>query len=163
MSIDPDLIKLLANSLGDDPDVIDETAFDGMSKGKKTSVNQSERTPNIGMLSESVEKMYTNCCRNRVYRRGIVMACGKSCNSSVCESCEVALEAKRRTSLGISEAKKEPSNKPDDLDVDEDFEVHDDYDDSKKKPGEPGKQKRKSSLQDGPDGEKGTKKSPYLK
>ena len=63
----------------------------------------------------------------------------------------------------FSEAKKKgPSNPPDDLEVDDEFDVHDGHEESKE-PKEPGKQKRKSSLKDGPNGAKQSKSSPYLK
>lgn len=61
----------------------------------------------------------------------------------------------------FSEAKKEPSNKPDDLEVGDKFEVHDGYDE-RSEPADPGDQHRSSSLQDGPDGSKQPKDSPYL-
>jgi len=62
----------------------------------------------------------------------------------------------------FSEAKaKEPSNVPDDLEVDDEFEVHDGYEE-RSEPAEPGSQHRSSSLQDGPDGAKQTG-SAYLK
>lgn len=99
-------------------------------------------------------------CRNKVYRMGVAKRCNRSSDKIFCESCAKALEERRQRLLGISEAKKEPSNKPDDLEVEDSFEVHDDYDGNKKKPDN--KQKRKSSLQDGPEGEKGSKKKPYL-
>lgn len=109
-----------------------------------------------------IEESYTNRCRNKVHRRGGVLNCNRLTNNLYCEGCTEALAEMRSRLLGISEAKKEPSNKPDDLEVEDSFEVHDDYDEDKKEPGEPGKQKRKSSLQDGPEGEKGSKKKPYL-
>ena len=105
----------------------------------------------------------THSCRNRIFRRGTVRRCNRPSNQVHCEGCSIALEEQRLRLLGISEAKKEPSNKPDDLEVEDSFEVHDDFDDDVDEPREPGKQKRKSSLQDGPEGEKGSKKSPYLK
>jgi len=62
----------------------------------------------------------------------------------------------------FSETKQGPSNPPDDLEVEDEFKVHDGHEESKE-PKEPGKQGRKSSLQDGPDGAKQSKGSPYLK
>jgi hypothetical protein len=58
----------------------------------------------------------------------------------------------------FSEAKsksKKPSNEPDDLEVDDEFEVHDGYEE-RSEPAEPGNQHRSSSLQDGPDGARQT-------
>lgn len=63
--------------------------------------------------------------------------------------------------LAFKEGKKEPSNKPDDLDVEEDFEVHDGYKKDKKKPED--KTDVRLGKDAGPEGEKGSKKSPYLK
>jgi hypothetical protein len=62
--------------------------------------------------------------------------------------------------LGLQEAKKEPSNEPEDLEVEDSFEVHDGYEE-KKEPGEKGKPRH--DLDSGPEGETGSKKSPYLK
>lgn len=104
---------------------------------------------------------YTHLCRNRVYRQGIVKRCNRPALNEHCEPCSQALNEQKLRILGLSEAKKEPSNKPEDLEVDDAFEVHDGYDEDKKEPND--KQKRKSSLQDGPDGEQGKKGSPYLK
>jgi hypothetical protein len=157
MSIDSDLIKQLAEAMNDNPDFLDENVLNALSK--KAKAKQRPRSSSPKVMTES----YTHVCRNKVYRRGVIMQCRRSCFNTYCESCETAVQEKKNRLLGLSEAKKEPSNKPDDLEVEDSFEVHDDYDEDKKEPGEPGKQKRKSSLQDGPDGEKGSKKSPYLK
>jgi hypothetical protein len=192
MPIDPKYIDQIANNLTDDPDVFKEgfgaVAKAGVEAGKKCAANPTCRKAAVGAgkwaldkgkefldkkkapptaqveteEDEGLSESFTNCCRNKVYRRGTVMNCNRLCNSVYCEGCEEALEEARIRVLGLSEAKKEPSNKPDDLEVEDSFEVHDDYDEDKKEPGEPGKQKRKSSLQDGPEGEKGSKKKPYL-
>ena len=186
MPIDPKYIDQIANGLTDDPDIFKESfgavAKAGVDAAKKCASSPKCRDTAMAagkwavdkgkkMLNkrkapeeeEAVAESYTNCCRNKVYRRGVTMNCSRACNSMYCESCTTALEESRIRVLGISENKKEPSNKPDDLEVEDSFEVHDDYDEDKKEPGKPGKQKRKSSLQDGPDGEKGSKRSPYLK
>lgn len=104
---------------------------------------------------------YVYHCRNRVYRQGIVKRCNRPAINEHCEPCSQALNEQKLRILGLSEAKKEPSNKPDDLEVDEDFEVHDDDYEAKKEPGEKGKPR--NDLDSGPKGEQGSKKSPYLK
>ena len=102
----------------------------------------------------------THLCRNRIYRQGIIQRCNRPTDWLHCGDCRVALEEKRARLLGISEAKKEPSNKPDDLEVEDSFEVHDDDYEEKKEPGE--KNKPRHDLDSGPEGETGSKKSPYL-
>lgn len=104
---------------------------------------------------------FTHRCRNRVYRQGTVKRCSKPATTPVCESCATALGEQKLRLLGLAEATKKPSNEPEELEVEDSFEVHDGYDEDKKGPTD--KQKRKSSLQDGPEGEKGSKKTPYLK
>lgn len=146
MNNDLEVIKALSELITDDPDIYEEGPLP--KRGKSG--------PSI--LSESVA---THRCRNRVYRRGTVTKCNKASIQMFCEDCTLALQEARSKLLGLSEAKKEPSNKPETLEVEESFEVHDGYDEDKSEPTE--KQKRKSSLQSGPEGEKGSKKSPYLK
>ena len=153
MPIDPKFVDHIAKTITDDPDVLKDVVEEDDIK---------QHISNNGMLSESMGS-YGHQCRNKVYRRGTVMKCNRACAATFCEGCSKALRVQSLHVHGLYEARKEPSNKPDDLEVEDSFEVHDDYDEDKKEPGEPGKQKRKSSLQDGPEGEKGSKKSPYLK
>lgn len=192
MPIDPKHIRQIAKAMTDDPDIFNENLAAlgkaGLEAGKKCAQNPTCRqaaaaagkwavdkgkeflkkkaeseVETEGEDCDSMSESYTNKCRNKVYRQGTVLNCGRMCCNLYCEDCTKARSALHEKILGLTEAKKEPSNKPDELDVEDDFEVHDGYDEDKKEPGKPGKQKRKSSLQDGPEGEKGSKKSPYLK
>lgn len=104
---------------------------------------------------------YTHLCRNRVYRQGVVKRCNRLSLKEYCDPCEGALQEQKLYLLGLSEAKKEPSNKPEDLDVEDSFEVHDDYDEDKEGPKDKGDPRL--GLDSGPKGEQGSKKSPYLK
>ena len=113
-------------------------------------------------MSDFESQFFTYNCRNRVYRQGIVKQCNRPTNWVHCDDCKLALEEKRVRLLGISEAKKEPSNKPDELDVEDSFEVHDDDYKEKKEPGN--KNSPRNDLDKGPKGEEGSKTpSPHLK
>jgi hypothetical protein len=214
MPIDPKYVDIIAGMVTDDPDFL---------KDAESGTKKVNKRP----LAES--GVPTHSCRNKVYRRGVAMKCGRACSEMHCEECHEARSAISEKISGISEtttafsrkslcktcssavsqddatcgtcgapnasalnpktsrgapsrdaqakrrsefyenkgkgssSKKKPSNTPDELDVDDKFDTHDGYDDNRKEPAKPGKQKRKSSLQDGPEGEKGSKKSPYLK
>ena len=85
-------------------------------------------------------------------------SCGTSRNPrKSCRNCG----AKAVSESAQKKSSKKKSNTPDTEKFDDKFEVHDDYED-RKEPAAPGKQKRKSSLQDGPDGAKQPKGKPYL-
>lgn len=122
---------------------------------------QVEPTSEQPQLEESASSSLDYYCRNKVYRQGTTKRCLRPSAKLYCEDCTKALEESKSRLLGLSENKKEPSNKPDKLEIDDKFEVHDDYDEEKKEPND--KQKRKSSLQNGPEGAKQPKNSPYLK
>jgi hypothetical protein len=100
-----------------------------------------------------------------------VMGDARHLSEEKCQSCGATSNPKRSCrncgAKAVSESAQKKSSKkkgntPDDEKFDDKFETHDDYED-RTEPAAPGKQKRKSSLQSGPDGAKQSKGSPYLK
>ncbi len=110
---------------------------------------------------------YVYLCRNKIYRRGTTMRCGRPSATMHCEGCEKALHEQRIKLLGLDEDKQwrppEEPNKLDDLEVDQEFDVQDaGHETWEEKPLPGDVQTRDSSLSDGPDGAKQTG-NPYLK
>lgn len=151
---------------------LNEAIFDKLLFVQSSNMSRSKPSPEVPtpevehqvvppQIEESAPSSLDFYCRNKVYRQGVVKRCLRPSTQIYCEDCTTALAEQKSRLLGLSEAKKGPSNEPDKLEVDDKFEVHDGYDEDKKEPND--KQKRKSSLQNGPEGAKQPKNSPYLK
>jgi hypothetical protein len=82
-----------------------------------------------------------------------------------CEKCgkfKTAIINNENSKPKSSKKKKKSSNKPKSEKFDNKFKIHGGHEE-RKKPAKPGDQKRSSSLTKGPEGEQGSKSSPYLK